>query len=57
MSDDQANNVLTPYFQFIYEALDKNSMREDYSGTGSDLLQSSYVTMTALIQHACADSK
>lgn len=33
-----------------------NAEREDYQGTGVDLTQASYVTMTTMIQNSCSNS-
>lgn len=34
----------------------QNTTRDDFVGTGVDLTQSSYVAMTAFVQHSCSDS-
>ena len=34
----------------------QNTKRDDFHGTGVDLIQSSYVAMTTLVQNSCLDS-
>lgn len=52
----QRSNALTPYFKDTISSLMQNSQREDYAGTGVDLVQASYVAMTSLVQNSCSDS-
>ena len=53
---EQPANQLTQYFGDIMQSLFANSKRDDFEGTGSDLLQSSYVAMTSMVQHSCSQS-
>jgi len=53
---EQKSNALTPYFQETMQVLMQNTSRDDFVGTGVDLLQASYVAMTTLVQNSCSDS-
>ena len=55
-STEQTQNALTPFFQQIVTCLLENTAREDFQGTGVDLHQASYVSMTSLVQSSCSDS-
>jgi len=54
--EGESSNCITPYFQEILQILLTNTTREDYQGTGIDLMQASYMTMTSMVQNACSDS-
>ena len=53
---NEPSNALTPYFAECLKVLNENSMREDFAGTGVDLMQASYVTITTLVQNSCSES-
>jgi len=55
--NDEPSNCLTPYFGEILEVLFNNAVREDYHSAGVDLMQASYMTMTAMVQSACSSSE
>jgi hypothetical protein len=54
--NDEYENALTPYFGEALQVLFQNSKRDDYYGTGVDLMQQSYIAMTSLIQYSCSNS-
>jgi hypothetical protein len=53
---EQEQNCLTPYYQTIIQYLLNNSQRTDYQGTGIDLQNASYTTLTHLIQFSCTQT-
>lgn len=53
---NEISNPLSPYFQDCIKILHENTLREDFAGSGVDLMQASYVTMTTLVQNCCQDS-
>lgn len=48
-TQNEPYNALTPFFQECMRILIQNAERDDYAGSGVDLTQASYVTMTTLI--------
>lgn len=46
---EMASNPLSPFFGQILQVLVQNTQREDNGGTGIDLVQSSYVALTAMV--------
>jgi hypothetical protein len=55
-TSNEMSNQLTPYFAECMKVLSENSMRDDFAGTGVDLIQASYVTMTTMVQNSCPES-
>lgn len=55
-NSEQMMNPITPYFKDIVQVMILNAQREDYQGTGVDLAQASYVSLTALVQGSCPSS-
>lgn len=55
-SGNEMSNALTPYLADCIKILHENTMREDYQGSGVDLLQASYVTITTMVQNSCTES-
>jgi hypothetical protein len=53
---EQRSNALTPFFKDVMTILVSNSERDDFMGTGVDLVQASYVAMTSIVQNSCSDS-
>jgi hypothetical protein len=53
---EQLMNPLTQYFKDIVQVMVVNAQRDDYQGTGVDLAQASYVSLTALVQGSCSTS-
>lgn len=54
-SEELTTNALSPFFGQILQILIANTAREDFHGTGIDLIQSSYVALTALVQSSSKD--
>lgn len=52
----ELSNALSPYFSECIKILHDNTMRDDYIGSGVDLVQASYVTITTLVQNSCTES-
>lgn len=47
--EDEPSNCITPYFGDVLQILYANTSRTDYQGTGVDLMQASYMTMTSMV--------
>ena len=56
MEPTQQSNALTPYFSVAMNQLNENTQRDDFQGSGIDLVQGSYVAMTTLVQNSCTAS-
>ncbi len=56
INPNEFSNALTPYFAECIKVLMENSAREDFAGTGVDLIQASYVTITTMVQNSCQES-
>jgi len=56
MTADQQTNVLSPFFSVTMNVLNENTQRDDFQGSGIDLTQASYVSMTTLVQNSCSSS-
>lgn len=55
-NSNESENALTPFFGDCLNILYENTNRDDYHGTGVDLVQASYVTITTLVQNSCTNS-
>lgn len=49
ISNEQVSNAITPYFQVVLGVLNENTLRDDFAGSGVDLVQATYVSMTTLV--------
>lgn len=49
ITSTEYSNALTRYFSDCIKVLIENSAREDFAGTGVDLVQASYVTITTMV--------
>ena len=49
MTSEQSQNALTPFLSVAMNILIENTSREDFTGSGIDLTQASYVSMTTLV--------
>ena len=56
MTSEQSQNALTPFLSVAMNILIENTSREDFTGSGIDLTQASYVSMTTLVQASCSSS-
>ena len=53
---EQETNSLSVHYKQIFDHLEVNGDRADFNGSGCDLTQTSYVTMTALVQSSCTNT-
>lgn len=53
---NEQENALSPYFSECLKVLYENTTRDDFVGTGIDLMQASFVTITTMVQNSTTGS-